>query len=150
MSCAHSCFVMNAAVMSQTNPSHSHQRLIVKHVNHHIRQFTGFIQCLLTPPTSPPPYSHFFLLPYSFLFFFMSSSSSSRPFLLLSAQCKRIYHSLGDPVHSDSGSGVPSLSSPNCCFPSSSIFSSSSSCAQNRAPAIGHCGANHQCSHRPT
>lgn len=130
-----------------------------KSVNHHIWSFAGFIQFLILPVTLLPPFSHFFLLPYrpyslSHLFLSASSSSSFWPFLLFSARCNRIYHFLGDPVHTHSGRGIPSLSSATpCwggtyyCFPPSS---SSSSCAHTCASAIGHRGANHQCSHRPT
>lgn len=105
-----------------------------------------------------------FLLPVpsassTFLFFplFSLSASSSacyRLFLLFSAQLNPIFRSHGDTAlsvavppcyHADSGRGFPSLSSaPPCrgaayyCF-----LSSFSSCAS----AVGHGGANHQCSH---
>lgn len=107
-----------------------------------------------SPGLAAPPLSPSSLFSYSFLYFFFPLSDSLL-FLLLSAQCSRICCSPGDPTRANSCRGLPSLSSSEHCFPSSSsssspyfffLSSSSSSCA----PAIGHRGANHQCSHRPT
>lgn len=80
--------------------------------------------------------------------------SESLLYLRLSAQCSR---GRCDPTRADSCRGLPSLSSPQPRFPSSSSPSFSSSFASNfflstssTSSALGHRGANHQCSHRPS
>ena len=102
------------------------------------------------------------LLLSPFVFLSASSSSSFWLFLLFSAQCNSVYRFLGDPalcVAVPPCRGIPSLFSAAPCwgggyyfpsFSSSSSSSSSSFCAHTCASAIGHRGANHQCSHRPT